>query len=210
MNKRVLLFTDSLALPRETPEICSYEDTWPILLKNNCLEIHQVSIGGATSTDLLRQVNYHRAFQPDVVIIQVGIVDCAPRFMSKLEMEIAKRIPYLGKAIIKGMNNTFIKKNRNINYVNPRLFKKNIDDISLLFRNVEIYFIGIIPPNPAYDKILPGITKRITEYNNILKQKTNLIETEGFNLDGVMSDFHHLNKIGHKEMYERVMNRINA
>lgn len=41
--KKILIITDSLALPREKPEICAFEDTWPELLKKNKkFQIHQV------------------------------------------------------------------------------------------------------------------------------------------------------------------------
>src|SRR5688500_17972440 len=84
-KKKILIITDSLGLPRAVPEVCSYEQTWPFLLNNAGYQIHQVSIGGATVSELYRQLEYHYLFLPDLVIVQSGIVDCAPRALGKFE-----------------------------------------------------------------------------------------------------------------------------
>ena len=76
--KKLLLITDSLGLPRLFPEKTEYEDTYPNLLKKHFI-IMQYSKGGGTIIELYEQTGYFKAFEPDVIILQSGIVDCAPR-----------------------------------------------------------------------------------------------------------------------------------
>ena len=90
LNNKILLLSDSIALPRVRPEKVTFEETYPNLLRQKGFKIHQVSIGGATSTTLLSQLHYHIHFSPDIVILQVGIVDCAPRFANKYEIFIIR------------------------------------------------------------------------------------------------------------------------
>ena len=86
-KKRVLVISDSLGLPRENPDgIIYYENSWPYLLKEKFDVIH-LGIGGASIDQLVSQAGYYRFANPDFVILQSGIVDCAPRTMTKKEKE---------------------------------------------------------------------------------------------------------------------------
>lgn len=91
-KRRILVITDSLGLPRDYPERCIYSDTWPALLKKDGHIIHQISIGGATVSELADQLlSYHLSFCPDVVLFQSGIVDCAPRAFTRNELFFVKK-----------------------------------------------------------------------------------------------------------------------
>lgn len=199
---RILILTDSLALPRESPENCKYEETWPSIIKNKGYIVHQVSIGGATSATLLSQINYHLSFNPDIVIIQVGIVDCAPRFLKKNELFILKKIPFFGRKIISSLNNKVVRKVRNINYVNAKSFKKNIIAIKNLIstKTSQVYFLSIIPASLEYEEKLPNISKNIRLYNQIIYDISfnNYISLDSMPIQGIMSDHHHINSVGHE------------
>ena len=73
--KRILLLTDSLAMPREEPELTLYEDTYPYLLRKK-YEVFQFSKGGGLMKEFVEQTFYYNQYRPDVVILQIGIVDC--------------------------------------------------------------------------------------------------------------------------------------
>ena len=130
---KILILTDSLGLPRFEPEPCFFEETWPILLKEIYSNIHQVSIGAATSQIILKQVNYQKAFNPDLVILQVGIVDCAPRFMTRKELDLTYALGIFGKGLRFLFNRNWIKKLRNISYIN-----EHIQKIKRLIRDIAI------------------------------------------------------------------------
>ena len=93
---KVMIVTDSLSMPR--PEI-RYEDTWIYLLKQ---EFPQYDIidrpgRGSTTTRLVTEggggVDLLETYMPDIVIIQLGMADCAPRLFNKrgLEYRIVSR-----------------------------------------------------------------------------------------------------------------------
>lgn len=210
MDKRILILSDSLALPRSKPEHCAHSYTWPELLKQCGYAVHQVSIGGAISSDLLFQVSYHKEFKPDIVIVQVGIVDCAPRFMTKFELSIARKIGVLGRILIKLLNNKIVKSIRRINYVKPKEFFNNIQKIQQSFDAIPVYFIGILNAKEGYERILPGVSSRIVQYNKLLSQQKFYISVEDFDDNGIMTDYHHLNEHGHVQIKDRILKVLNA
>lgn len=206
---RILLLTDSLALPRDNPEEVRHEETWPELLKNEGHLVHQVSIGGATSSDLKKQVSYHRHFLPDIVILQVGIVDCSPRFASKFEIEVLKKIPVIGNKIIKIINKPSVRSLRKKTYVSKHNFGNELAQIKKKL-NTHFIAIGIMPATEQYEKVLPGITDNILEYNSKMKHifEEEYLDVTNLPLDALMLDFHHLNKKGHLLLNNLIAQKI--
>jgi lysophospholipase L1-like esterase len=202
MGKRILLLTDSVALPRNKPEVCSHDKTYPELLKSEGHIVQQISMGGATSSDILKQVDYYLSFNPDYIFIQVGIVDCAPRLFTKFELDFYRRVGPIGKMAFK------LRKKKNKVFTHTSSFKFNINTIIKKFNTSALFFIGIIPSSEKYEQILPGITKNIKEYNNILALTGKYISNEDFDLNGVMSDGHHLNAYGHQQLFDKIANII--
>jgi hypothetical protein len=205
---RILVLTDSIGLPREEPQKCAYDNVWPILLKKEGHEVAQISIGAATTDILLKQVFFFKGFMPDAVIVQVGIVDCAPRFMSKLEVLIFNKVPYLGPKIMTLFNNNFIRKLRNISYVSQTKFKKNIIEIEKSF-NCPTYFLEILPVMPQYELLLEGVSKRVKVYNKILSDNCRYINVGTIDERDYMSDWHHLKETGHRKILDLILNQLN-
>jgi acyl-CoA thioesterase-1 len=90
---RIVALADSLALPRdEKGEVLRWEETWPYLLAEQLAGVDVINCGArARSSDqLLGDALYeHVALKrPDVVVVQVGIVDCSPRVFTKLEKRL--------------------------------------------------------------------------------------------------------------------------
>jgi lysophospholipase L1-like esterase len=210
MINKVLIFTDSLALPRLQPELCGYDDTWPELLRRRGQKVHQVSIGGATSRDLLNQVHYHISFDPDLVILQVGIVDCAPRFMTKIELSVVSRIPVIGRKIIGMMNTKKVRELRRISYVPIHVFEKNIAEITDQFKDKKVWILGIVPPTPAYELVLPGVTSNVNSYNSVLQKYGEFLALDGIEEEGIMIDHHHLNTKGHQYIFDIIDEKLKA
>ncbi|GGE10737.1 hypothetical protein [Psychroflexus salis] len=203
--------SDSLALARPIPEVCEYKETWPSLLRaKGYFNIHQVSIGGATSKEILKQVHYHKMFYPDIVILQVGIVDCVPRFMSRLELDISYSLGNLGKKIRAFCNKKSIRKYRKISYVNENEFKSNLIKFKSHFENSKIIVLGIIPAADEYEKLVPGVKDKIENYNHIIFNTfKNVIKTDNVVLqNGLMSDQHHLNAKGHNILFNQIIKVI--
>lgn len=79
---RILCFGDSLALPREG---CLYSDTWIAKLKEVFLKDDFICDfkGGMLISNLFHSWHqYYKQVFADVVILQEGVCDCAPRYVN--------------------------------------------------------------------------------------------------------------------------------
>lgn len=212
MNK-ILILTDSLGLPRDVPERVHFEDTWPHHLKDEKTIIIQLSLGGATSSDLCAQVHYYKNLNPDVVIVQVGIVDCAPRALGYYENLIFKRWRLTGFLCQIALSHfgKSIRNIRNISYTSPLQFRKNVICLLNCFPNSKMLFVGILPANNSYEQQVHGIQNRIKQYNSILKDtcQDSYIDMCDIPCDCIMSDYHHLNVNGHKFLFDKVRSKLN-
>ena len=93
---RIVAFADSLAMPRnENGAILLWEETWPYLLEKSLVaeglgaEVINCGARARTSTMLLGEFTEHVVLKrPDVVIIEVGVVDCLPRVFSRREKRV--------------------------------------------------------------------------------------------------------------------------
>lgn len=207
--KKILIFTDSLGLPRPNPEVVDYNETWIFLLSQK-YNIHQISVGGGELTILSAQIEYAKMFNPDFVIVQSGIVDCAPRALTKTESRILNKYKLsrnILKLILTNKTLNFLRKYRKAVYTDKIVFERHV----LKFLNsfgLKLYWIGIIPATKEYEEMIPGISKKINEYNLLLKKhlKSNFIDMTDIEANCLMSDFIHLSKKGHEYIDKKISN----
>ena len=78
---KIVCYGDSLALPREG---CNYNDTWIAKLKFVFPSVDFICNfnGGMLINDIFHAWNYMKYTESDIVIIQEGICDCAPRYVN--------------------------------------------------------------------------------------------------------------------------------
>ena len=210
---KILVLGDSLCLPRNEPEKVNLWQTWPYLLKiNNDFEVIQLGIGGATIKNLYEQSSYYFPSEPDIVIIQVGIVDCAPRALGNLEKEIINSNRLLSYLFHHLLPTKFMRRIRKKTYTNSSDFSSYILKIKNRFSNSKIIWIGIVPVSGDYEKTVPGISGNIIKYNKIIEEKlicNNIFcSTDAIPLDGIMSDHHHLSSIGHEWIFQKISRLI--
>lgn len=213
-KKRVLIIGDSLALPRERPEQVRYDETWPEQLKKTGrFEIIQLSLGGGTIEDLFEQTSYYKHYNPEIVIIQSGIVDCAPRALTQLELRflLSNRISRLFLSRLLPVN--FLRAHRKITFVDKNKFEEFYKNVILQFKGSKFILIGILPISSDYEKKVKRISKNQVEYNNIIKSlalkfKGKYVNTDSMSKEGIMTDFHHLNSYGHSWIFTTVVDAI--
>jgi hypothetical protein len=199
---KVLFLTDSLSLPRIFKDgKVRWENTYVSLLKNARpdLDFVHVGLGGATITELYRQLKYYSAVTPDITILHCGIVDCAPRALGQLEQQILIKLKLI--TLVKPLT-AFLRRVRNISYTSPRRFENTLVAIKETFKDKPLVAIGILPGCPEYEAVVPGISKRILAYNEILKKHCIYIDNSDFPREGIIDDFHHMNETGHTRIYE--------
>jgi len=209
---KILVITDSLGLPRNKPEKVAYNETWVEMLKK-IHDVHQLSIGGGVIGDFLKQLTYIELFSPDLVIIQIGIVDCAPRALTKFENDFINRFTITRKLANKYLPKyiNFLRKKRQVSYTTLSDFKKGLILMRQTFTN-DIITIGIVPPSVNYEEYLIGIKNKVKLYNECLSDvfEKNFIDISNIKDNMLMTDCIHLNKEGHKYIYQVINKKINV
>lgn len=230
MINKVLVLADSLALPRhEHDDIVLYEETWPFLLQKHYPNIHVINWGRRSRTSLttLSEFNEIDLVNADMIILQVGVVDGAPRIFTHFEKSILKRLP-------SGIRNriiSFRKKRRNkITGRNP-LKKVDVkpdkfeEYLSLFIEKAKsrnprtiITLIPIIANYEVMESKSKGFTQNIELYNSIIEKvaketKALLTNIEPFiqrkNQLLFCSDGYHINAKGNQELYKSISQYIN-
>lgn len=209
-----LLLSDSVALPRETPEKVDILSTWPYLLREKLsINVIQTSIGGATSSDLYKQTFYYDSSNFDIVIVQCGIVDLAPRAFLPFEIDLLSRFritKYLLNKVRKSkraLNN--LRDFRKVTYVSLKHFENNIKAFKKVYGDA-LYWITVPQQIDLYDKQVPGIVNNIGKYNKSISAilGENVIDISHFSAQEMMSDYHHLNENGHIKLVDKVIERL--
>lgn len=203
-----LLLTDSIALPRKYDKgIVYWEETYiaKIKLAYPHYEVVNVSIGGASIIDLRNQLNYYKILQPEIVLLQCGIVDAAPRAFGRIEMDIIKKMklfrltkPFVG----------LLRKYRAHHYASLRQFEFNLLALKETLHPKHFFALEILPSCEAYEQILPGITQSIAAYNKVLHKHTTTIVLQDIPRAGILRDYHHINAVGQHYIFEQVQRML--
>ncbi len=216
-TNKILIVGDSLGLPREN---MPYERTWPYLLMSSITGSHFIiKLQRALTSEMINTgllYDWLEFYTPRCVILQVGIVDCAPRyfrtkgFLIKL---IGSLPPFLKTRVWK-----LIKKycNRSIKRADVKIEDFEINLLKYVRRcervQVErIFLIKIAKPGSSMIKKNPGILKQVELYNSVLTGIANIEEkcyvvdvlseaTDSFFLE----DGYHLNEFGNKQLFESI------
>lgn len=223
IDKRIVIIGDSLAMPRyEVP----LEETYPYLLNKvwkNCEIIVRNRRANTTKSQVSSQniLDDIIFLKPQIVIIHLGIVDCAPRLFTKIEQLILSKLKWVNKFIISFFSKYrffFTKINPKV-YVNKKEFHKySLKLIQECKKNgVEnILVLNICDTTSENKKKSFNFENIICEYNNILN---NVIKEENVLLidinsiikeDMLLTDGIHLNQIGHKKILEAIRENFNV
>jgi len=214
---RILLVTDSLGLPREDVAI---DKTWTYLFIKKYKEHHEIFtfLRRSLTTDLIISMrkDIFEFFNPDMVIIQVGIVDCTRRALPKLGTAILSHLPFsevIRKFISK--NHYFLTKLYELHYVKPDRFRRNVKLInSYANKNMKIIYLKIAEPGEYISDKVYNIKKDIDFYNSILLEESECNENV-FLIDPYKNkrveefiskkDGHHLNELGNKLVFNELV-----
>lgn len=212
----IVILSDSLSLPRvDSDETILLRESYPYLLEKkigNDMKIINRGIRFAT-TDLLQNFQYLfdnlLIYSPKTVIIQMGIVDCAPRLFSPLFRSLINRIP---NKIIRDSfilpfkrSRRFFTKHFQIKIVDKDRFEKNLELFLSKMEefNINVVIVNIPKTSLENNEKSFNFNKSITEYNEKIN---NLMSIYKFNLidiydhskieDILLEDGIHYNKKG--------------
>ena len=185
---KIAILADSLALPRQkeagdTP----YETTYPFLLERDLRrkwghdEIGIIERGLRRRTienvveDWFEIVELRK---PEVVVVHVGIVDCAPRVFLRKERDFVERLrPARLRAPILNFAHEHrrrIVQLRKKVYVSPERFEAGVDRVIELAGKCNLkslVFVNIISPPVEMEERSPGFLKNVETYNRLLENK---------------------------------------
>jgi acyl-CoA thioesterase-1 len=210
MIKNILIIGDSLGAKR--PDGIQSENRWPNLLANYFNVTKQTE--GSSTTNKLKSFKKKHIEHKDLVIIQLGIVDCVPRLISKNESFLLARCPkFVRIAILR-----FIKKYRvrsiNRAYVDALNYQYNFESFISKFIG-PIIIIKILEQADKFSKINREASKSIRFYNLVIDQlvdsydNVSSVEVPKKYVDRItLQDGYHLNSIGHRYLFRIVKLKI--
>jgi hypothetical protein len=181
------VYGDSLSLPR-APDCIGHRDTYPELVLDGIrhrfpsltLSLYNRSGGGMTIDALheryLHDCSYFGDLARQVLLIQCGIVDCAPRPIPAVLRNLIGRLPGPIRAPITG----FLHRAR------PHLLRAGLSwrlTAPSHFANVltrwlahaagtfeRVYVLTIAPTVPEIASHSPGLSDSIAMYNNLIRE----------------------------------------
>lgn len=218
--KIVLCNGDSLGMPREN---VSFQDSWYFKLANDNAHKNYFFVNNfrrAFNTSELSSKDFLENYQPNIVILQVGIVDCAPRLYktNSLLVKIINRLPFINKVFWK-LSKRFKKRNLANADVPLDIFRKNIFDYLTRCKENKIEWCIIIKiqtPGAAMIKKNPDIIKAVKMYNNIFDDVsaqfnfvTIISPLDSGSSEDYLEDGYHVNEKGFQKVFNELKKVFN-
>lgn len=213
---RVFCISDSLGLPR--PGV-SYEDTWYYMLQKEypSIEFYPFFIR-RTTTDSLKLIfsDYVDYFNPNLVIVQLGICDCAPRIINNNKLFWKA---YFGVWSLLGATNfawkivktLYGRNNPSRVEVSCDKFRDNIQSFvrNCSEKNIKVLYVKIGRPSSSIHERSPYLGDNISLYNSCIDSiMDNNMSTVNPLLagDGVdyIEDGYHTSKKGSVKVFESI------
>jgi acyl-CoA thioesterase-1 len=228
---KIVILADSLALPREdVGNEQALEVTYPFLLDQSLRHRFGayaplvIERGMRRRTieyvldDWYEQVELKKA---DMVIVHVGIVDCAPRVFLRRERAFVERMRFtqLRNRILKFAHDhrrAIIKRRPRV-YVPLARFERHVKEVvqKAQEQNVRsLIFVNIISPPDTIEQRSPGFQLNVERYNQVLQEQTrhrsvslidlNKLIRDQRGADDLTVDGIHLNEEGHQIVSQQI------
>jgi hypothetical protein len=218
MKKNILIVGDSLGLPREN---ISYDKTWPFKLTSSLQDYHIISkLQRALTTVMINSgvlFDWLEFYTPSDVILQVGIVDCSPRYIKNggLLMKLIGISPSFIKSNIWKLIKRFGNRSSKNADVSVEDFEKNLLKYINRCEKIKverIFLIKIAKSGTAMIKQSPQVLKQIELYNKVIDKigdvKQNcIVIPELANADDTyfLEDGYHLNEYGNEQLFKGII-----
>ena len=177
INKpRAIILTDSLGCPRPETNV---KDTWTdkVLQKwSGDIVFYTKCVRGLSAANI--DTEEISLLRPDVIICQIGVVDCSRRALSLMELKILSRIPGINKVVHSfcSKHTYWMTKVRNKHYQTESQFREKLQNI-IDESGAEVYFIKIAPAG-GYMK------SKVFNFENDVRTYNNVLETLAFGMGG--------------------------
>lgn len=227
MQKNILIIGDSMAMPRNE---VAYNQTWIYKLISHFSEIMFIdkSRRGSTTERIVQEGGGYKNVQPgadlleyykpNLVVIQLGIVDCSPRLVSRnaLSTKLINHSPTFVKTVFYRFKKKYsVRKPKNA-FVSPQQFKNNFETYIKRAKamNTRVLAIEIAPVAESFVEKSPSIVASIAEYNKILEDLTiyenfSVVSSYDKKLsNSLLIDELHLNEKGHEIIFSKLKKEL--
>lgn len=227
---KIVIMADSLAMPRAGETNIAFEATYPYLLEQSLRRRRETQSAIVIERGMRRRTIEYVLDEwqelvelktPDVVVIHIGIVDCAPRVFLRRERQFVENLrpAWFRDAVLKFVHNrrSSIVKFRKKVYVPPERFKPLLDQVFQKAQECKVrslVFINIITPPVEMEQRSPGFIDNVQAYNEILRAKVqregaHLIDLDKIVLDGggaakLTVDGIHINEEAHARLAKEI------
>ena len=232
---KISILADSLALPRE--DVASdkpFEVTYPYLLDQslrrrfgaNAPLVMERGMRRRTIEYVLDDWNEQVELKsPEVVIVHVGVVDCAPRVFLRREHAFVARmkLKFLRERILKFAHDhrrAIILRRPRVYVPLPRFEKHVVEVVQRAQRDRVrlLVFINIISPPESVEERSPGFQRNVERYNQVFAQQATNPQVELVDLNlllhreggsaGLTVDGIHLTERGHMLIAQQLENLV--
>ena len=183
---KIAIIADSMCLPRGEKEgDVPFETTYPIVLEDtfnsyiNKEKTPRFIVKGKRSRTILDVKEEWKEvidfIKPEIVIVNVGITDCAPRILDEKKRKFVDgiKINFVKNGIINYLKRNRIKlilKDPTKRFVTKDVFENEYKYIinHLSPKTHKIIFIGILNVSEGLEKKSPGYLESVKLYNSVL------------------------------------------
>lgn len=230
-RRRVLVLGDSLAVARLKVK---YRDTWICRLKGALPNDDVISLSdGGRMTKYLAinptkrpdgTIEYDpyslESFEPGIVILSLGIVDCAPRIFSRKESYFVGKFPAWLREMLIFLAKRLRTRDDRRAYVSPGEFEENVRQYLERCRKAgveRVVIVGIATPDSRGLLANPGLASAAARYNDIYRRLCQTFEFATFTdplrpSEDVsplyIEDGYHLSPYGHFVAYEAILKAL--
>lgn len=231
--KKILIAGDSLGMVRPDEGIF-VEDIYPYLLQKTLINDYFVINASQRANNSSRIISEDYAYEhidaikPDVVILQIGIVDCTPRLFTEIQKKIMAGIaqfPWLKPVISryikrKSLRRYDLTKKRKIVHVPLDKFEINLinffEKIKSVSPNATFIVINILNPGHVMTSRNFGLVENVMDYNQKLtgiatNYSSKIIDLFNFTKlspEVVLTDGHHIGKRAHQFIAQEALKAI--
>lgn len=181
---RIVIMADSAAMPRgESWGNIPFEETYPYLFDRELRArlgaraplVIERGMRFRTMEDVLADWEIEiEAKRPEVLILQVGGSDCAPRVLSRRQRELVDALPPRLRAVVLSGER---RSRRLVStlfpgrvYVPLAKFTRLVEEIVRRARALglrRLVLVNIIPMSAAMEHQMPGVTRNVERYNAV-------------------------------------------
>jgi lysophospholipase L1-like esterase len=231
---KIVVMADSLAMAREGETTVSYEATYPYLLDQSLRRRFQSEAPLVIERGMRRRtieyvldewyelVDLRKA---EVVVVHVGIVDCAPRVFLRRERQFVENLrpAFLRESILRNVHRRrrAIVSMRKKVYVPANRFNALVGQVIERAKHSKLrslVMVNIITPPAEMDERSPGFIRNVGLYNEILAAHAkgdgvHLIDLdrmikEAGGVEQLTVDGIHINEAGHAMLAKEIENHV--